>query len=144
MPVKTFTNLDTLFVLLDEDRSRADGQVQPWQEQIKPGDKIVSTSHGLLIFGEVLPPAGVTDEDIAKMDPEEAEEVREEIAVYAEPHMRHFRFTRSYSVACPQGELGDVHVSRVLGVLSESGFEKMREAEWDLEKVIGSSSGSSE
>lgn len=31
-----------------------------------------------------------------------------------EPRLKHYRFCRCFSVACPEGELGDVHVSVVL------------------------------
>ena len=33
---------------------------------------------------------------------------------YQEAHLRHYRFCRCFSVACPEGEVGDVHVSTVL------------------------------
>ncbi len=58
---------------------------------------------GLLVFGEVL--EGCT-----------------------EAHLRHYRFCRCLSVACPEGEVGDVHVSTVVRRVSRAFFEAMRPA----------------
>jgi len=56
---------------------------------VKPGDCFMSDSgEGFLVFGEVL-------------------------EGYPEGRLQHYRFCRCYSVACPEGELGDVHVSTI-------------------------------
>ncbi|MHA2057862.1 MAG: hypothetical protein ACW979_09565 [Candidatus Thorarchaeota archaeon] len=52
---------------------------------------------------------------------------------YAEPNMQGFVFGAHYSLACPLGELGDVHRSEVLAVITKEQFEKAKVAEWDVE-----------
>ena len=52
---------------------------------------------------------------------------------YTEAHLRHYRFCRCHSVACPEGELGDVHVSTVLCLVSRAFFEAMRQEGWQME-----------
>ena len=52
---------------------------------------------------------------------------------YTEPHLRHYRFCRYFSVACPEGEVGDVHVSTVLCLISRAFFEAIRVAGWQME-----------
>jgi len=47
---------------------------------------------------------------------------------YQQAHLRHYRFCRCFSVACPEGEVGDVHVSTVLCLISRAFFEAMRQA----------------
>ena len=42
----------------------------------------------------------------------------------------HYRFTCSYSVACPSGELGDIHVSTIERKLSEGEFQEMKKSGW--------------
>jgi len=52
---------------------------------------------------------------------------------YTEAHLRHYRFCRCYSVGCPEGELGDVHVSTVLCLVSRAFFEALRQVGWQME-----------
>jgi len=66
--------------------SRGRSKTRLWRAAVKPGDCFVMDSgDGFLVFGEVL---------------EDGEPGR----------LRHYRFCRCYSEACPEGELGDVHV----------------------------------
>jgi len=51
---------------------------------------------------------------------------------YREKHLQHYRFCRCYSVACPEGELGDVHVSTILCRISRGLFERVRKQGWRL------------
>ena len=51
----------------------------------------------------------------------------------AEAYLRHYRFCRCFSVACPEGEVGDVHVSAVLCLVSRAFFEAMRREGWQME-----------
>jgi len=109
MKVEFFDSLEEAQDRLREAMEAADGKVKPWQAVIGPGDCFVTDSlDGLLVFGEVL-------------------------EAYTEPHLRHYRFCRCYSVACSEGELGDVHVSTVLCRVSRAFFEAMRQAGWQME-----------
>ncbi len=75
---------------------------------VVPGCFIVRRAHGLLIFSEI-------EHD------------------YAEPNMQGFVFGAHYSVACPLGELGDVHRSTVLAFITKEQFEEAKSANWDVE-----------
>jgi hypothetical protein len=88
----------------------ADARVKPWQAAVKIGDCFIADSgeEDLFVFGEVL-------------------------EGYQEAHLRHYRFCRCLSVACPEGDAGDVHVSTVPCCVSRAFFEAMRQAGWQME-----------
>ena len=88
----------------------ADSHVKPWQAAVKVGDCFIADGgeEDLVVFGEVL-------------------------EGYQEAHLRHYRFCRCFSVACPEGEVGDVHVSTVLCRVSRAFFEQMRREGWQME-----------
>ncbi|MBW1731415.1 MAG: hypothetical protein JRJ75_11075 [Deltaproteobacteria bacterium] len=102
---------------------RADTMVRPTQAAIRAGQYFINLRHGrdLPIFGEVL--------DIGKLgyDEEEQEYINNQ---YAQPHMRFFRPTRCYSMACPEGEVGDTHLSEVDAIIDRELFEHYRENGW--------------
>ena len=110
MHVEFFDTLEEAQARLCQAMEAADARVKPWQAAVKIGDCFIADSgeEGLVVFGEVL--EGYTD-----------------------PHLRHYRFCRCFSVACPEGELGDVHVSTILAVVSRAFFEAMRQAGWQME-----------
>ena len=95
---------------LREAMEAADARVKPWQAAVKVGDCFIADGgeEDLVVFGEVL-------------------------EGYPEAHLRHYRFCRCFSVACPEGEVGDVHVSTVLAVVSRAFFEAMRQEGWQME-----------
>ena len=85
-----------------------EARVQHWEAQVKPGDCFMSDpGEGLPVFGEVL-------------------------KGYPEGRLQHCRFRRCYSVACPEGELGDVHVSTIRCLGSRALFERLKEQGWQL------------
>jgi len=110
MKVEFFDSAEEANARLREAMKAADAKVRPWQAAIGPGDCFVADSgeEGLLVFGEVL-------------------------EAYAEPHLKHYRLCRCYSVACPEGEVGDVHVSTILGWVCRECFERLRQAGWSME-----------
>lgn len=115
--------LDDVFRQIAEARRAADALVLGWQRQVRPGDRCLSYNHEveLFVFHEILDPlAGAVDE-------EERTYLRE---TYAEPHMEHYRFTKSYSAMCPEGELGDIHVSIVSLVIPLSVWDRCRAWDW--------------
>ena len=105
MKIEFFDTLEAAQARLREAMEAADGKVTPWQAAIGPGDCFIADGgeEDLLVFGEVL-------------------------EGYTEAHLRHYRFCRCFSVACPEGEVGDVHVSTILAVVSRAFFEAMRQA----------------
>ncbi len=88
-------------------RQVADARVQPWQAELESGDYCRRLGPGFFIYHEILP------------NPEPRAE-----------GLEHYRFTRGYSVACPRGELGDIHVSTVESRVTEKEFERARSLGW--------------
>ena len=85
-----------------------DAWALPWQTRVNPGDCFMSDSgEGFPVFGEVL-------------------------ESYREKRLQHYRFCRCYSVVCPEGELGDVHVSTILCLVSRALFERLKEVGGEL------------
>lgn len=78
----------------------ADERVQEWQKAIKKGDYFwQETEYEFSIYGEVL------ENDY-------------------EGELQHYRFCKCYSSACPEGEIGDVHLSVISGILTREEFEE--------------------
>ena len=96
--------LEGWFAELGRARREADARIQPHQAAIGPGDYfvVVLKDEELTIYGQVVEP-----------------ETEEDKALYRQPHMRGLRLTRCYSASCPQGELGDTHVSTMTPVPEE-------------------------
>ena len=108
MTIEPFDSLDEIFERMQRNQKAADTSVRDWQAAIKPGDYIVRQSElGFPIYSEILEEPGDRP-----------------------THLEHYRFTRSYSVSCPEGELGDIHVSTVRGMLSPEEFEYARARRW--------------
>ena len=110
MEVEFFDSLEEAQARLRQAMKAADGKVKPWQAAIRPGDCFIADGgeEDLVVFGEVL-------------------------EGYQEAHLRHYRFCRCFSVACQEGELGDVHVSTVLCRVSRAFFDEMRQEGWQME-----------
>jgi hypothetical protein len=110
MKVEFFDSMEQVAARLEQAMQAADARVRPWQAALAPGDCFIADGgeEDLLVFGEVL-------------------------EGYAEARLRHYRFCRCHSVACPEGELGDVHVSTVLCRISRGFFEQMKAAGWAAE-----------
>jgi len=110
MEVEFFNSLEEVQARLRQAMEAADARVRPWQAAVKVGDCFIADGgeDDLLVFGEVL-------------------------EGYREAHLRHYRFCRCFSVACPEGEVGDTHVSTVLCLVSRAFFEAMRQAGWQTE-----------
>jgi hypothetical protein len=85
----------------------ADDKVKPWQSEIKKGDYYMQeTKYGFNIYGEVLKNA------------------------YRQKNLRHYRFVKAYSLACSDGELGDIHLSVVSKIITKEQFEEARKNGW--------------
>ncbi len=100
--------MEEMLQRMEEARTAADARVQPWQAAIKPGDHFTRDSgYGFPIYGHV----------------ETEEEPRE-------PHLQHYRFCHCYSIACVEGEYGDVHVCTIDKLLDSGSFEEARQRGW--------------
>jgi len=109
-------------------REAADKRVTPEQMRYRIGDIVVSDSgYGFLVFHEILDIEKLVKENLAKYGDEYEEEGMYLLDSYCfTPEMRFYRFARNYSEACPEGELGDFHISIGLGTIPREVFEELK------------------
>jgi len=101
MNITFYDSTEEMLDSLNQAMQAADERVKQWQAKIKKGHCFwQETEYGFNIYGEVLKNA------------------------YREKHLRNYRFCRCYSEACPEGELGDVHVCVIGGLLTREEFEE--------------------
>ena len=130
-----YDSLEELFEAERRAREAADARVTPEQARYKAGDIVVSDSgYGFPVFHEILDIEKIVGENIRKYGELYEDEGLYLLDLYREPHMRYFRFVRNYSEACPEGELGDFHVSIGLGKISREDFEIYRERRFRVEE----------
>jgi hypothetical protein len=128
-PFVTFYNsFEEMMEDLGRAMREADSRIKPIQAGIKPGQYFINFRHGpdLPIFGQIL--------DIGALgyDKEEQEYINRQ---YAQPHMKYYRPTHAYSVACPEGEIGDIHLSEVDAIIDGELFEYYRENGWQRRNI---------
>lgn len=124
--VESFDTWGEALARMEEREQAANARVTPEQRSIgwddywlrlwRDGDDV------LAIFGHVWP------EERAKREPDEAEEAE---ATYR----RGYRFGEAFSVACPEGELGDTHIADMMLKLSAEEFAVARACGWDTERL---------
>lgn len=108
MDFEAFDSLEEMLERMEADRQAADARVQPWQAAIKPGDYFRKDSgHGFSIYGHI----------------EKEKEPRE-------PELQHYRFCHCFSVACVEGEYGDVHVSTIGALIRQELFDEAKQRGW--------------
>ena len=79
------------------------------QKELKKGDYFIKDSGlGFPVFGKVL---------------------RE----YKQKDMKNYRFCECYSIGCPYGEKGDVHVSAIDCKIDETLFNKFKKKGWKID-----------
>jgi len=117
-------DLSELFRSENEARQIADSKVAPEQVALKPGDFCVRVAHGITIYSEILDAANLllNGRQVNDLDEDELEEYQDVLDSYKEEALKHYRFTRSYSYLCPQGELGDIHISTVHRIITKEEF----------------------
>ncbi len=109
MDIQPFDSSEEFMRSLRRDMDAADARVQPWQVAIKPGDHFRRESeYGFPIYGVVL------NED----------EPREQ-------HVRHYRLCNCYSIACPEGEIGDIHVCTIDELINQCDFDSAKQRAWN-------------
>ena len=118
-----FGDWDDLMKRMAEASRAADERVRPAQAAIRPGEYFINykPEYGLFIFGKIL------DYRTLGVDPEEQEYVNES---YEQPHMKYYKPSHAFSVACPMGEYGDVHVCEIDVVMDKELFDFYRENNW--------------
>jgi hypothetical protein len=137
--MKTYGTMSELVKDLKRAMESADLAVTPEQESIKAGMYAIRfTTEGYIVWSEIIDHMAHWKEKLGVMNAHDAfrkggeemeDEYKYEANLYLEPHMKHYRFSRTYSVLCPDGELGDVHVSTLTRVPS-SIFEAAKTLKW--------------
>ena len=109
-------------------RQQADTRVTPEQKKYRAGDIVVSDpGYGFPIFHEILDIEKLVRDNLRKYGDDYEEEGSYILDIYNEPHMKNYRFCRSYSVVVPEGELGDIHLSIAVGQVSREYFNRLKE-----------------
>jgi len=123
MDITFYDSYDEMQEDLGRAMREADARVRPAQAAIRPGQHFINFRYGLElpIFGEIL------DIKTLGVDEEEQRYIDES---YGQPHMRFYRPSRCYSMACPEGEIGDVHLSEVDAIIDPELFDYYRENGW--------------
>jgi len=100
MPVVTaYDSVDDMMGDLRSSIKAADSRVKEWQKKVKKGDKYLqATGYGFDIYGEVIKKAG-----------------------------GNYRLVFAFSEACPEGELGETHVSSMTRLMGEEEYNKCLE-----------------
>jgi hypothetical protein len=137
MKIESFGSMEELMARVADARSTADKCALPFQMAAQYGDCYLRLefAEGLVIFGELLDPVVLDRPQNRQPTEEEQEELDYVQSVYAQPHMKNYRFGRHYSTACPDGELGDIHVAVIAALLSREAFEAARALEWPSDLV---------
>lgn len=116
--IKTFGSAEELFdelARMEDEAVRVYSDSPEWKKSLKAGDYFVRVCpyEGLTIYGQC----------IDSKYPEDQESIEE-------GRTRGYQFSRCYSVLCPEGELGDTHVSHMSAKLTKEQFEQARDAGW--------------
>lgn len=139
--MKSYSTMGELVKDLKRAMASADSAVTPEQEAIATGMYAIRfTTEGYIVWSEIIDHMAHWKEKLGVMNAHDAfrkggeemeDEYKYEANLYLEPHMKHYRFSRTYSVLCPDGELGDVHVSTLTRIPS-SVFETARTLKWNV------------
>jgi hypothetical protein len=124
MAIRTFNTIEEIFEAMSQDEVRANDRTTVDQAMIEPGTYFVRHYEpDLDIYGYCL-----TDDEATKgtCDPEE---LAFELKHLESARRRGYMFSRCYSVACPDGELGVTHVSTMEPITREQ-FEAARARGW--------------
>lgn len=132
MSVKLFDSLEEMFADIEKGMEEANSSVRPFQEAIKPGDFYArwEPNAGVMIYGEIIDPLQWYHDQPKPWDHDLEEEYGYDKQMWDSYRMRHMRYTKSYSVMCPDGEPGSVHVAVMHAKLNREQFEFMRRCNW--------------
>ena len=124
-------DLEDFFKAEAEAQEAANGRVRP-EQNLQPGDFCVREKFGIRIYSEILDAAQhlLGGRDEATLDEEDRADIEDTRNSYQEHCMRFYRFTRSFSRACPRGELGDIHLATVGRKITREEFEMAQKTGW--------------
>jgi hypothetical protein len=141
MAVKDFASWDEAQKFMAESEKAANARILPAQLEIGWGDCWVEYDQisSLWIFGKVFTrEAGYASSIAAGASPNEAELEQVDLD---DAYRRGYRFGKAYSVACPEGELGDTHISQMLSKLEPLEFVAARDRDWDFDQIVDAGVG---
>ena len=107
MNIICYNSTEEMLDSLSRAMQETDEQVKPWQSAIKKGNYYMQeTEYGFSIYGEILKNA------------------------YRQRDLKNYRFVKAYSLACSDGEPGDLHVSVITQIITKEQFEEARKNGW--------------
>lgn len=126
-----FDDLDDAFESMRKNEEEANANLLPAQGNVVWGSYWVRPYDDILVFGYVFTPEeNISSEVEAGSTPEE---LKYTVKRLRESYTRGYRYGRCHSILCPEGELGDTHLSQVLPVTAEV-FETGRRQGWQLDR----------
>lgn len=140
MSEESFNSISELFQSICKDREVADKQITNAQNSIKPGDKIIRITLGLVIYGEILDPLEEEKPHYDFSEPFDVAEWQRMKHHFEGLWKESYRYGRFYSPRCEEGELGNVHLSVIHMLIPDNDFEAARKTGWpqtapDFEKI---------
>ena len=139
MDIKFYDSVESMFEAEREARLEADKRVRPWHYNLRAGDIAISDpGYGFPIFHEVLDNEKIVGENFEKYGDDYEDEGIYILDLYCfNPEPWNYRFCRNYSEVVPDGELGDIHLSIVLGKFRyREDFEKLKEQGFLINEAI--------
>lgn len=125
-----FGSVDEAFDWMKRMEQRANSRIHPIQHEVKRGGYAIRPYHEFHIFGYVK-----TTEEIAEDELKcgaDAVELNYTMQTLAESYLRGYRHGMWYSPVCPEGELGDAHISNLIPITKED-FELARASKWEID-----------
>ena len=124
----TFGSWDELMEQELRARQEADKRVKPWHYKLRAGDIAISLPYrDLPVFHELLDNELLVKENFERFGDDYESEAQYVLDTYCfSPEPWNYRFARNYSSVVPEGELGDFHLSVVIGKISKEDFERIK------------------
>jgi hypothetical protein len=126
MQFETFDSFEEMQEALARNEERADALVLAWQRKITVGDCVMryDESEDLWIFTEIQDPIAGERECLDLNDPSHREHLAELERIWeVGGFKRNRRWGRHYSVLCPDGELGELHICSVTCIIPRAVFD---------------------
>jgi len=133
MTIQFFDNTDDMFTAIRRGVEAAKARATPRQNAITYGDYWLRVVDDFVICGRITP-----QEELWATEAElgaSAEEIESEKEMQEASYADGFRFGRAYSIVCPEGELGDTHVSDMVPITEEE-FNQSKGLNWIPEKIV--------
>jgi hypothetical protein len=132
MTVQSFDNAEDMFAAINRGVEAAKRRATPRQWAISYGDYWLRTFEGFIIAGRITPEAELwgAEEELGAS----GEELEEERRMMEDSYADGFRFGKAWSIACPEGELGDTHISDMIPITKEE-FEQLKDLDWIPEDI---------